>query len=61
MSSSDRYWERLEKKIDKFLLNDFRHMAEDVASLKTAMKWVYSLLFLLLAAAVGLLSKEPGS
>jgi hypothetical protein len=58
MSSSDRYWERLEKKIDKFLLNDFRHMAEDVASLKTAMKWVYSLLFLLLAAAVGLLSKE---
>ena len=58
MNSSERYWERLEKKIDKFLLNDFRHMAEDVASLKTAMKWVYSLLFLLLAAAVGLLSKE---
>ena len=58
MSSSERYWERLEKKLDKFMLNDFRHMAEDVASLKTAMKWVYSLLFLLLAAAVGLLSKE---
>jgi hypothetical protein len=58
MNSSERYWERLEKKIDKFLLNDFRHMAEDIASLKTAMKWVYSLLFLLLAAAVGLLSKE---
>ena len=58
MSSSDRYWERLEKKIDKFLLNDFRHMAEDVASLQTAMKWVYSLLFLLLAAAVGLLGRE---
>ena len=58
MNPSERYWERLEKKIDKFLLNDFRHMAEDVASLKTAMKWVYSLLFLVLAAAVGLLSKE---
>ena len=54
----DRYWERLEQKIDKFLLNDFRHMAEDIASLKTAMKWVYSLLFLLLAAAVGLLERE---
>jgi len=58
MNPSERYWERLEKKLDKFMLNDFRHMAEDVASLKTAMKWVYSLLFLLLAAAVGLLSKE---
>ena len=58
MNSSERYWERLEKKIDKFLLNDFRHMAEDVASLKTAMKWVYSLLFLLLAVAVGILGKE---
>ena len=58
MNSSERYWERLEKKIDKFLLNDFRHMAEDIASLKTAMKWVYSLLFLLLAAAVGLLGRE---
>jgi hypothetical protein len=58
MESSQRYWERLEKKIDKFLMNDFRHMAEDVASLKTAMKWVYSLLFLLLAAAVGILGKE---
>ena len=58
MNSSERYWERLEKKIDKFLLNDFRHMAEDIASLKTAMKWVYSLLFLLLAAAVGILGKE---
>ena len=54
----DRYWERLEQKIDKFLLNDFRHMSEDIASLKTAMKWVYSLLFLLLAAAVGLLGRE---
>ena len=54
----DRYWERLEQKIDHFLLNDFRHMAEDIASLKTAMKWVYSLLFLLLAAAVGLLGRE---
>jgi len=58
MNQSERYWERLEKKIDTFLLNDFRHMAEDVASLKTAMKWVYSLLFLLLAAAVGLLGRE---
>ena len=58
MNSSERYWERLEKKIDKFLLNDFRHMAEDVASLKTAMKWVYSLLFLLLAVAVGILGRE---
>ena len=58
MESSQRYWERLEKKIDKFLMNDFRHMPEDVASLKTAMKWVYSLLFLLLAAAVGLLGRE---
>ena len=58
MNSSERYWERLEKKLDKFMLNDFRHMAEDVASLKTAMKWVYSLLFLLLAAAVGILGKE---
>jgi len=48
----------LEKKLDQFLLNDFRHLAEDVASLKTAMKWVYSLLFLLLAAAVGLLGRE---
>ena len=56
--NTDRYWERLEKKIDKFMMNDFRHMAEDVASLKTAMKWVYSLLFLLLAAAVGLLGRE---
>ena len=54
----DRYWERLEQKIDKFLMNDIRHMAEDIASLKTAMKWVYSLLFLLLAAAVGLLGRE---
>ena len=51
-------WERLEQKLDKFLLNDFRHLSEDVASLKTAMKWVTSLLLLLLAAAVGLLSKE---
>ena len=50
--------ERLEEKIDKFLLNDFRHRAEDVASLKTAMKWVYSLLFLILAAAVGILGGE---
>ena len=58
MNESERYWKRLDKKIDKFLLNDFRHMAEDVASLKTAMKWVYSLLFLLLAAAVGLLGRE---
>ena len=58
MNPPDRYWERLEKKIDQFLLNDFRHMAEDIASLKTAMKWVYSLLFLLLAAAVGLLGRE---
>ena len=48
----------MEKKLDRFLLNDFRHMAEDIASLKTAMKWVYSLLFLLLAAAVGLLGRE---
>ena len=48
----------MEKKIDRFLMNDFRHLAEDVASLKTAMKWVYSLLFLLLAAAVGLLGRE---
>ena len=58
MNPSERYWERLEKKLDKFMLNDFRHMAEDVASLKTAMKWVYSLLFLLLAAAVGIHGKE---
>ena len=58
MNSQERYWERVEKKIDRFLLNDFRHLAEDVASLKTAMKWVYSLLFLLLAAAVGLLGRE---
>ena len=58
MSPPDRDWERLEAKIDQFLLNDFRHMAEDIASLKTAMKWVYSLLFLLLAAAIGLLGKE---
>ena len=50
--------ERLEEEIDKFLLNDFRHLAEDVASLKTAMKWVYSLLFLILAAAVGILGGE---
>ena len=50
--------ERLEEKIDKFLLNDFRHLAEDVASLKPAMKWVYSLLFLILAAAVGILGGE---
>jgi len=58
MNSRERYWERLENKLDQFLLNDFRHLAEDVASLKTAMKWVYSLLFLLLAAAVGLLGRE---
>ena len=58
MNSQERYWERLENKLDQFLLNDFRHLAEDVASLKTAMKWVYSLLFLLLAAAVGLLGRE---
>ena len=58
MNPSERYWERLEKKLDRFMLNDFRHMAEDVASLKTAMKCVYSLLFLLLAAAVGLLGRE---
>ena len=58
MNSQERYWERLEKKIDRFLMNDFRHLAEDVASLKTSMKWVYSLLFLLLAAAVGLLGRE---
>jgi hypothetical protein len=58
MNSQERYWERVEKKLDRFLLNDFRHLAEDVASLKTAMKWVYSLLFLLLAAAVGLLGRE---
>ena len=58
MNSRERYWERLEKKLDHFLMNDFRHLAEDVASLKTAMKWVYSLLFLLLAAAVGLLGRE---
>ena len=34
MNPRDRYWERLEKKIDKFMMNDFRHMAEDVASLR---------------------------
>ena len=48
----------MEKKLDRFLLTDFRHLSEDVASLKTAMRWVYSLLFLLLAAAVGLLGRE---
>ena len=53
-----RHQERLEEKIDKFLLNDFRHLAEDVARLKPAMKWVYSLLFLILAAAVGILGGE---
>ena len=58
MNSQERYWERLEKKLDRFLLTDFRHLSEDVASLKTAMRWVYSLLFLLLAAAVGLLGRE---
>jgi hypothetical protein len=54
----ERYWERVEKKLDRFLMNDFRHLAEDVAGLKASMKWVYSLLFLILAAAVGLLGKE---
>jgi|TARA_R110002020_G_scaffold1749_2_gene8006 predicted PurR-regulated permease PerM len=58
MSAADRYWERLEKKIDKFLFNDFRHMAEDVASLKAQMRIVFSLLLIILAAAVGILGRE---
>ena len=58
MNASDRYWERLEKKIDKFVFNDFRHMAEDVASLKAQMRIVFSLLLIILAAAVGILGRE---
>ena len=58
MNASDRYWERLEKKIDRFVFNDFRHMAEDVASLKAQMRIVFSLLLIILAAAVGILGRE---
>ena len=50
MYSPEHYWERLEKKLDKFLLNDFRHMAEDVASLKAQVR-------IILAAAVGILAR----
>jgi hypothetical protein len=58
MYSPEHYWERLEKKLDKFLLNDFRHMAEDVASLKAQVRIVFSLLLVILAAAVGILVKD---
>ena len=58
MSPADRYWERLEKKIDKFLFNDFRHMAEDVAGLKAQMRIVLALLLMGVAAAVGFLGRE---
>jgi len=55
--SADRYWERLEKKIDHFLVNDFRHLAEDVAALKAQMKIVFSLLLIILGAAAGILAR----
>jgi|TARA_R110000744_G_scaffold294069_2_gene404347 hypothetical protein len=57
MYSPEHYWERLEKKLDKFLLNDFRHMAEDVASLKAQVRIIFSLLLIILAAAVGILAR----
>ena len=55
--NQDRYWERLEKKIDHFLVNDFRHLAEDVAALKAQMKIVFSLLLIILGAAAGILAR----
>ena len=55
--NQDRYWERLEKKIDNFLVNDFRHLAEDVAALKAQMKIVFSLLLIILGAAAGILAR----
>ena len=54
----DRYWERLEQKIDKFLLNDFRHLAEDVAGLKTQVRFLSSLFLIIAAAAVALFVRE---
>ena len=55
--NQDRYWERLEKKIDHFLVNDLRHLAEDVAALKAQMKIVFSLLLIILGAAAGILAR----
>lgn len=58
MKPSDHYWERLEKKIDTFLFNDFRHIAEDVAGLKAQMRIVLALLLMVAAAAVAVLGRE---
>jgi hypothetical protein len=58
MSRQDRAFERLEEKIDKFLLNDFRHLAEDVAGLKTQVKLLSSLFLIVAAAAVALFVRE---
>ena len=55
--NQDRYWERLEKKIDHFLVNAFRHLAEDVAALKAQIKIVFSLLLIILGAAAGILAR----
>ena len=58
MSRQDRAFERLEEKIDKFLFNDFRHLAEDVAGLKTQVKLLSSLFLIVAAAAVALFVRE---
>ena len=58
MSRQDRAFERLEEKLDKFLFNDFRHLAEDVAGLKTQVKLLSSLFLIIAAAAVALFVRE---
>lgn len=55
---ANKGWERLEEKLDKFLFNDFRHIAEDVAGLKAQMRIVLALLLMVAAAAVAVLGRE---
>jgi hypothetical protein len=58
MDKQERAWERMEEKLDKFLFNDFRHLAEDVAGLKTQVRFLSSLFLIIAAAAVALFVRE---
>ena len=51
-------WERMEEKLDKFLFNDFLHLAKDVAGLKTQVRFLSSLFLIMAAAAVALFVRE---
>ena len=50
--------ERMEEKLDKFLFNDFLHLAKDVAGLKTQVRFLSSLFLIIAAAAVALFVRE---